>query len=897
MKNSNVNHPACMIVATLFVILSCSNASDAGENSKPETGQRPPLTAYRIYHETEAPPSIRHAAKELQSHLQKALGKKLEIVHEPTAPMISLGDNPSARDAGFDTSELPWEASRVATSGDDVFIVGRDLADDAHTPLGGRSYGTLYGTLAFLERVAGVRWLMPGEHGTFVPNQPELRVPDLSWIEQPGMEFRKLTGVCEVGTDWYLYHRFDQNVPMDSPHPIPAPFPPEGRSGTGGSMDLRSGHNWDFLFPAEDHPYAAYFDNRQQTYAASPGFFAMSRDGARIRPPAHNIWLCLSHPEIDAEVARRAGILMDREKVSMVSIWPTDAAPHCDCVDCQKRLITPDKRYFAEDQSESEWSAVVFDHYRKVAERVAQTHPDKFILGGIYYKHEVPYPEMKPLPCNFLGHMAPVRIAYGPQRLVASYNQAWHNLLEDWQPLCPNMVYYGCDFWMRDYSGAPMPPYLGLMRDTFSTLHRLGYKGASFYGTLGYGRGALLNYMLAKLLWDPARDPEDVFNEFCDAAYGEGSEQIKQLYLLVDRRMKSFFENNIQDKIHYNTYPEMLRDVYGVEWPRIQSYYLAALESTRGDAGATWRLEQLGNNLQLLYCHLTRLGLVETDKTSPLYLTDGQMEKFNASDMRRAPWAVAPIFANPHLRDALRPVTTITGVAPPDGAPKVGSFWLRYHQDVLIAPDRDGLVSVELAFETDINRRTGIPWLPDFPYYAIYDLETGQSVAHGLASEGGRWVKFQGEKGRLYVLIISATGRYLSGTRYTIRQLDAPWALGTGVDPLGARFFSNKTPLYFYVPGGLDDFELHVRGRCEADILDPKGNLVGQIDCKESADIKVDAAKSPSGFWSIRFSKPTTPDFLLRQDSRLGGYFSVDPERLLAVERKNPAVPSEPKDE
>lgn len=829
---------------------------------------------YAIYHEPGAQPSIIRAAQELQKYVRLSTGRELQIVTEPRRPMIALGENREALKAGVSAKDLPWEASRIVTKSGNLYIVGRDVPGDGPTPLGGKSYGTLYGTYTFLEKVVGVRWLMPvpDEHGTLVPKHADLRIPPMDLVDKPGFEWRNLGGACTVMNSWYLHQRFDQNAPFD----VPNPFPATGRSCQGGSRHVIYNHAWDELFPPKGHRFEKYFDNRDATFEKHPDYFELSADGKRVRP-VNNLSLCLSNPDVDAEVARRVNILFDKEDVSCISIWPSDAAPNCACEKCKALQGKPAQKYFfaryAGDPGESVWSRAVFEHSRRVAELVAKEHPEKFVAGGCYYKHETPYDGLKRMPDNFYAGIAPVRLAYGPTRIDPEYNKKWHALLDDWQPYLPNMFYEGYDFWLRDYSGGPNPPFLGMIKDTFDTLSRMKFKGACFHGNYGYGKSSLLNYMLAKLLWNPALDPEEVFNDFCDSAYGEASANIKGIYLLIDRNMTAFVLKHCQDPMGYNMYPEMLRDIYGKDWLEIESLYLKAIANAK-DPGCRWRIEQLGENLKLLYYHLTRLDLVKADTSSPLYMAEEQNQVLNRTK-RLAPWSVPPLYDIPHIRSSLVPVTVKTGFPPLEPAKSNLYFRLQYYQEVLIAPEKDGLVTASITPEATN------PWLPDIPYYVIYDMDNlNASLQAGIAA-GGKAIQFQGKKGKIYLLVTAPTGRYYSGTRYGF-EADAPWALGDKMKPKGLRLFAIDTPLYFYVPENTDKFDLFFNGKVNAEIIDPAGRAADSVKCQNYEAKTISGAGAPAGFWKIRFAEKST-SIEVRQDGKLSGYFTLDPACPMSV--------------
>lgn len=135
-----------------------------------------------------------YAAQELQWHVQRATGVKLDIVAEkdasasPLKNRIYLGSCQATASAGVKVDDLAVNSYRKKTAADAVFLIGVDghaKPDDTATksyasawkqfvlgapPLDdGVSMGTLFAVYDWLEHQVGVKWLWPGELGTFVP--------------------------------------------------------------------------------------------------------------------------------------------------------------------------------------------------------------------------------------------------------------------------------------------------------------------------------------------------------------------------------------------------------------------------------------------------------------------------------------------------------------------------------------------------------------------------------------------------------------------------------------------------------------------------------------------------------------------------------------------------------
>ncbi|MHC4404763.1 MAG: hypothetical protein ACYTG0_34360 [Planctomycetota bacterium] len=97
----------------------------------------------------------------------------------------SLGDNAASRAAGLSVEDIPADGFRIVTRADNVYILGPDTAEGLRTPAGGSSTGTRNGTYAFIERFLGVRWLVPGKGGDYVPKSPSITVPETDLVDAP----------------------------------------------------------------------------------------------------------------------------------------------------------------------------------------------------------------------------------------------------------------------------------------------------------------------------------------------------------------------------------------------------------------------------------------------------------------------------------------------------------------------------------------------------------------------------------------------------------------------------------------------------------------------------------------------------------------------------------------
>ncbi|MBT7299763.1 MAG: DUF4838 domain-containing protein [Victivallales bacterium] len=153
-------------------------------------------------------PVATFAVEELVAAVEKATGARLGIAKESEAPKagvrVYVGATQAARKAGLDPDALLGETYRIKAAGGNLYILGKEdgkplFPDEKdtdrysiYTAVARRTRrGTLYGVIDFMERVAGVRWLWPGELGTYVPRREKLAVAgDLDVTGGPAFKFR-----------------------------------------------------------------------------------------------------------------------------------------------------------------------------------------------------------------------------------------------------------------------------------------------------------------------------------------------------------------------------------------------------------------------------------------------------------------------------------------------------------------------------------------------------------------------------------------------------------------------------------------------------------------------------------------------------------------------------------
>ncbi len=540
-----------------------------------------------IYHAADAPATVRQAAEELQRVVQVATGAKLPIVHEPTSPMISLGAHPT-----FSAADMPDDGYRIFTAGDNVYIVGKDVLEPRWQTWNSR--GTMYGTFDFLERVADVRWLLPGEAGEDIPRTASLAAPEMDITQAPDFTIRSLvqtgdrahprTQRQQTVTQWLMHHRAG-STQMD------------GRK-------IYHSHWWPIFMP-------------QDVLDAHPDWRAVNGDRLKF---------CTSNEDAVAAFVEAVRAFIDkRPDRRFVSISPSDGANFCHCDRCEA-LVTKDP------YGRRCTTPLVFKFYREVAARIAESHPDHRLAGYAYNNYMYPPPDTQPLPDNFWIVWAPLNY-YGWGLIKPVYRDEIASVAARWGELSGDWMYHNYSTWMRSFNGAPMPIGVDILKLELPTVHRAGAKGAEIVGHNGWGYGAPSNYVLAKQMWDVDSDVDALLSEWFTRAYGPAADTMRQLFDLIERKM---IEDKLAERVEYHG------EQYEVNAPRIKVVWLPIFDQLEqlyftalGEAATDpqrRRIAMMGDNLTLLHGYMRRYGMLDNPQASRFYLDDEAFDRFVADN-------------------------------------------------------------------------------------------------------------------------------------------------------------------------------------------------------------------------------------------------------------------------
>ncbi len=448
--------------------------------------------------------SEQYAAEELARFLHESTDADFQIV-----PLSGTADRHRIF-LGFPLWNAPGGLNPVQRGmGKEEFYI--QTLDDDLILTGGRPRGTLYAVYEFLDTVVGCRWFTP--EVSRIPHHDVLEVPFLSIHKEPQLAYREDYNFCAFDPDWACRNRL--NGPS---HRL------ETKHGGTDRYNTYSGgaHSFDLLVPVEE-----YFDTH-------PEYFS-EVDGVRIKDHTQ---LCLTNPEV-VEISKKRVLEWIRKdpEAELIAVAQNDWYNPCTCPACR-----------AIDEREGSHSGTLLTFVNQIAEAVAQEYPEKK-LGVLAYQYTRKPPKtLKPHP-NVLIRLCSIECCFSHPleecQEVASFKKrtlpgatTFVEDLEGWSRICDNIQIWDYTVDFMHYL-MPFPNFQVLKPNInfFIKNHAIGIfeqgNGESPYGDFEELRA----YVIARLLWNPDLETEDLIHEFLEAFYGAAADPLNRYIELLKNKV------------------------------------------------------------------------------------------------------------------------------------------------------------------------------------------------------------------------------------------------------------------------------------------------------------------------------------------------------------------------
>lgn len=434
---------------------------------------------------------VRKAAELLQTYLRKAcrVEKGFEIAAEQKLGDIS-GKAVLALDRTLwgrreDMTGISRDGFRVRRVGNVVVIRG------------GKSWGTFYGAVRFLDACCGVRFYMPGELFTHLPAGREIDLGEVDITENPAVRGCAVTGLYNTPAagvwadrNGLLRRRF--LVPGE--HSMYAMLPPE-----------RFAERWPEIYPILRGKRHVPADGRDQ----------------RWQP-------CLSEPRlVDAAVASAVRTFRKNPQLDNVTFAVMDSHDFCQCPRCLKAVEA------AGGDRTAAYSRMMHAFVNAVARRLREELPRHGAAPGKIVGYSA-YSDIRGLPDRPLEKNVMVKLVFKYSDVVIDKRfepgPDGLNYIERWAGRASLLAHHD---WGQG-TGFLIPRFYTklIARTLRAAKGRFVYQHVECYPN--WGLDGPRYYVTARLLWDPSQDVEAIFRRLCDDLFGPAGEAMFQYFTALE---------------------------------------------------------------------------------------------------------------------------------------------------------------------------------------------------------------------------------------------------------------------------------------------------------------------------------------------------------------------------
>ncbi len=476
--------------------------------------------------------TARYAADEFVLHVERATGVKLTILHESDLPndahtRIYIGESETTRSV-IDLDRLPREAYVMRSVGNDLFIVGREDDGDPleqHNP----NSGTLFGVYDFLEEVLGVRWLWPGELGTFIPKTESIEFWSINKTKSPALAFRSFY--------WGGIYGFAKGTLTIDEEDARLGFSQEGATKYGkalavllrrhqmGGMDAK---------PPSGHAFSGWWQRYGEQH---PEWFALRRDGTRGHTDKDYVHapMCVSNESLHDFIVKQW------DGGDTLLLGPVDRPGRCNCATC-RAWDSPEPKeipWFADQiykggsREADLYDGATSDRYahfwKIIQQKAAKRNPNVLVSGSFLYENELPAPTLgirlnKNIYGEFVQWQDPhLRYFPMPEEAFEWTKEQWLG----WRKTGIRMSYR--PNYLHD--GYVMPHFdTRQSGEFFKFAFDHGMEGAVFDSLTGqWAAQGLRLYMHLRLMSNPERTVEGIRNEYF-SAFGPAAITMQQYF-------------------------------------------------------------------------------------------------------------------------------------------------------------------------------------------------------------------------------------------------------------------------------------------------------------------------------------------------------------------------------
>lgn len=464
----------------------------------------------------------------------KTIGKSFEVNGQPVKSLIAIGTTLLAQKAGIKAGDLAPGGYRLQTRDNVLYLVGQDT-----TPAQLSVYGTRNGAYALLENYFGVRWLWPGEGGTVIKPESTLTLAPLNESDQPVLGERRL---------WNGYPAVDTSMARRRLHTAMRRLQ---RSQESYAAKRKQSPLWfDAMRLGNENPirYAqGFFTDWWPKYGAThPEYFALQPDGTRSQDAgaAHSARLDVSNPQLIEAVANQAiEYFRANPNARSFSLSPNDGGPQSFCMCEACRRLDPPNAPTISFRYHKDGKPVYIDYpslsdryvsfYARVAEIVNKQYPDRLFGAYAYSTYKTP-PLYARLPSNVV--IGFVGLTYFNEETRLKDRANWDGWTRAATQLFvrPNALHGGYGF---------PAVYVHKLDEDIKHMYQTGMIAGNFDAVLhNWASHGLNYYVLAKLLWDPSQNVDDIVQDYCKQGFGTAAPAMQRYFSELEKLTNTIAE-------------------------------------------------------------------------------------------------------------------------------------------------------------------------------------------------------------------------------------------------------------------------------------------------------------------------------------------------------------------
>lgn len=444
-------------------------------------------TNYRIVISRDASESESWAAQELRTWLREMSGADFPI-YDDSQPLskneIILGINRHTEEILKNETPHPSamdESFTIRSVGPQILIYG------------GKTRGTMYGVMDFLETYFGCRWYTPAV--SKIPKKDRYSFIRMEKSDGPSLRVRNDFYFEAFDPLWAARNRVNGAM--------------QARKQPGGVEAYWSVHTFYRLVLPEE-----FFDEH-------PEYFSLI-NGKRTKD---NAQLCLSNPDVlRILVERLKQVMRENPDYLIYCVSQNDCGGACQCDACQ-----------AIAKREGSESGPVLSFVNKVAEAAQKEFPDKYI-GTLAYQYTRKPPKTIRPRKNVVIRLCSIECCFAHSFYDCPLNQSFLKDLRDWASIAPNLYIWDYVVNFRHYL-LPHPNFYALQPNlkAFRENKAIGVMEQAAYQNRGTEFAELRAYVISKLLWNPDYDVEAVIDDFMSGYFGRSGQYIRQYFDLLHK--------------------------------------------------------------------------------------------------------------------------------------------------------------------------------------------------------------------------------------------------------------------------------------------------------------------------------------------------------------------------